>query len=62
MEKCGVQQTDSNFVEAFSPPPIEQKTPLDYFTMFFPESLLQVIVDLGRVTACLKKFRLKHGK
>ena len=44
-KKCGVQQTDSNFVEAFSPPPIEQKTPLEYFTMFFPESLLQVIVD-----------------
>ena len=29
----------------FSPPPVRKKTPLEYFKMFFPESLLRMIVN-----------------
>ena len=29
----------------FSPPSVQKKTPLEYFSMFFPESLLRMIVD-----------------
>ena len=35
----------TNLQVEFSPPPIQKKTPLEYFSMFFPESLLRMIVD-----------------
>ena len=44
-QKRDVPQGNQQFTGEFSPPPVEKKTPLKYFTMFFPESLLRMIVD-----------------
>ena len=40
-----VLQGNQQFTGELSPPPIQKKTLLEYFTMFFPESLLHMIVD-----------------
>ena len=44
-QKRDVPQGNQQFTREFSPPPVQKKTPLEYFTMFFPESLLRMIVD-----------------
>ena len=44
-QKRNVPQGNQQFTGEFSPRPVQKKTPLEYFTMFFPESLLRMIVD-----------------
>ena len=43
--KSDVPERNRQFVEHFSPPPDQMKTPFEYFSMFFPESLLITIVE-----------------
>ena len=44
-QKRDVLQGNQQFTGEFSPPPIQKKTLLECFTIFFPESLLHMIVD-----------------
>jgi len=43
--KSDVPESNRQFAEHFSPPPDQMKTPFEYFSMFFPESLLITIVE-----------------
>lgn len=43
--KNAVPVGNVDFIGQFSPPPEQLKTPFEYFSMFFPESMLRTIVE-----------------
>ena len=61
-QKRDVPQGNQQYTGEFSPPLVQKKTPLEYFTMFFSQSLLCMIVDTTNLYSVKKKKKKKHTK
>ena len=55
MIKTWLPQEKHQYTGEFSPSPAQKKTPPDYFTLFFPESLLRMIFDNTNLYCVQKK-------
>ena len=54
-QKRDVPQGNQQFTGECSPPLVQKKTPLEYFTMFFSQSLLRMIVDTTNLYSVKKQ-------
>ena len=59
-QKRDVPQGNQQYTGEFSPPLVQKKTPLEYFTMFFSQSLLCMIVDTTNLYSVKKKKKKKN--